>query len=198
MKQLLIATSNKGKFRELSDMLSGRVDKLFSLADFPAMILPPETGSSFKENALIKARHAAEVSGMPAIADDSGLEVEYLGGRPGVHSARYAGDSATDAENNEKLLLDLSRANPDQRAARFRCCIAFCNRNGECETFSGELPGTIIEVFRGSNGFGYDPLFLVTGHDRTLAELDLETKNRISHRAEAFRNFMEHLATLTR
>lgn len=194
MKQLLVATSNRGKFREFSDMLSGRVEELFSLADFPRMILPPETGSTFEENAIIKARHAAAESGIPAIADDSGLEVDYLGGRPGVYSARFAGESASDRDNNEKLLVELAQVIPDRRDARFRCCIAFCQTNGECVTFSGHLPGRIIAEPRGNNGFGYDPLFLVEAYDRTLAELEMEIKNSISHRAEALHKFINHLA----
>lgn len=194
MKKLLVATSNKGKFLELSEMLSGKVDELYSLADFPEIVLPPETGSTFEENAIIKARHAAMVSGIPAIADDSGLEVEYLDGRPGVHSARFAGESATDRDNNEKLLAELVNVPHDRRDAKFRCCIAYSPIDGECDTFPGQLHGRIIEKPRGGNGFGYDPLFLVTGYDRTLAELEIEVKNSISHRAEALKRFMEYIA----
>jgi XTP/dITP diphosphohydrolase len=196
MKQLLIATSNRGKFSEFSELLSGLVEEIFSLNDFPEMTLPPETGKTFEDNAIIKSRHAAMETGIPTIADDSGLEVEILGGRPGVHSARFAGESATDPDNNEKLLVELANVDKNSRGARFACCIAFCQPNGSCVTFSGQLPGNIIEEPRGSNGFGYDPLFLVSGYDKTLAELEMGIKNKISHRAEAFKGFMEHLASI--
>ncbi|MBT0662877.1 XTP/dITP diphosphatase [Geobacter pelophilus] len=194
MKQLLIATSNRGKFCEFSELLSNQVTELFSLADFPQMILPPETGETFEENAIIKASYAARETGIPTIADDSGLEVNYLGGRPGVHSARFAGEAATDQENNKKLLYELANINHEERTARFSCCIAFCSPDGTCATFTGQLAGSIIEQPRGNNGFGYDPLFLVTGYNKTLAELDMSIKNRISHRAEAFRRFTNYLS----
>ncbi|GAM10742.1 non-canonical purine NTP pyrophosphatase [Geobacter sp. OR-1] len=195
MKQLLVATSNRGKFGEFKAMLAPRVAELFSLADFPQLTLPPETGRTFAENAIIKARHAARETGIPTIADDSGLEVDYLGGRPGVLSARFAGESATDGENNSRLLLELMHVDRKQRGARFACCIAFCQPDGSCLTFSGQLAGSIIEQPRGSNGFGYDPLFLVSEYDQTLAELDSTTKNLISHRAKAFQRFLEHIST---
>ncbi len=195
MRQLLIATSNQGKFREFASLLVGQVDQIFSLADFPDMLLPPEDGTTFIENAILKARHAACVTGIPSLADDSGLEVAYLDGRPGVLSARYAGESATDLDNNDKLLRVLADLPPENRKARFVCCIAFCQPNGTCITFDGELRGTILHEQRGRNGFGYDPLFLVDGHTETLAELDVAVKNTISHRARAFAQFREYLAT---
>jgi len=194
MRQLLIATSNQGKFREFSSLLAGQVEQVLSLADFPDMVLPPEDGETFVENAIIKARHAARVTGIPTLADDSGLEVACLDGRPGVMSARYAGESATDADNNAKLLRDLSDVPSELRMARFVCCIAFCQPDGSCITFDGELPGTILHEQRGEHGFGYDPLFQVNGNVETLAELDMAVKNGISHRARAFARFREYLA----
>ncbi len=195
MRQLLIATSNQGKFREFANLLDGKVPQVLSLVDFPDMVLPPEDGATFVENAIIKARHAARVTGIPSLADDSGLEVACLDGRPGVLSARYAGESATDADNNVKLLRDLADVPSVLRTARFVCCIAFCLPDGSCITFDGELPGTIMHEQRGKRGFGYDPLFLVKGHVETLAELDMAVKNSISHRAQAFGRFMEYLAS---
>lgn len=195
MKRLLVATNNRGKFREFSEMLSDRVEELYSLADFPQVALPPETGSTFAENAVIKARHAAEATGIPAIADDSGLEVEYLGGRPGVHSARFAGESASDSDNNLKLLAEIASAPDTERSARFICCIAYCQPGNDCATFSGELVGSIIDTPRGAQGFGYDPLFLVSSHGKTLAELDMATKNAISHRSKALVLFKAHISS---
>jgi len=198
MNQLLIATSNQGKFSEFSDMLSGMVNELFSLRDYPKLLLPPESGSTFEANALIKAKYAAVTTGVPALADDSGLEVDYLKGSPGVFSARFAGMAATDTDNNKKLLLELDNVDHSLRSARFTCCIAFCSPDGECVTFSGNLHGSIIEAPRGENGFGYDPLFMVEGYDKTLAELDAAIKNKISHRATAFNKFRDFLASGTR
>lgn len=194
MKQLLIATSNSGKFREFSGLLVGLVEQPLSLRDFPDLELPPEDGDTFRDNAVIKALHAAKIAGMPAIADDSGLEVKALGGRPGVRSARYAGENAGDSDNNALLLKEMAAIPDGEREARFVCCIAFCNPDGVCVTFEGELRGEILPEPRGSDGFGYDPLFVVSGHDKTLAELDLEEKNSISHRARAFLLFREHLS----
>jgi XTP/dITP diphosphohydrolase len=194
MRQLLIATSNQGKFREFAALLSGQVSEVLSLVDFPDMVLPSEDGVTFVENAIIKARHAARVTGIPSLADDSGLEVACLDGRPGVLSARFAGESATDADNNAKLLRDLANVPSERRMARFVCCIAFCQPDGSCITFDGELPGTILHEQRGRHGFGYDPLFLVNGYVETLAELDMAVKNSISHRAKAFGRFRDYLA----
>jgi len=193
VKQLLVATSNHGKFSEFSEMLSGHVDKLFSLCDFPELKLPAETGETFEENALIKARHAANATGIPTIADDSGLEVDSLQGAPGVHSARYAGERSVDSANNSKLLKELENVDQDRRGARFSCCIAFCQPDGGCRTFFGQLQGRIINEPRGNNGFGYDPLFLIPEYDKTLAELDMQIKNSISHRSNALRQLINDL-----
>lgn len=197
MKQLLVATTNMGKLKEFGQLLHGRVESLLSLRDFPDLILPPETGTTFQENALIKSRHAAKVSGIPSIADDSGLEVDYLRGSPGVQSARYAGEFANDSENNIKLLKELSNTCKENRTARFVCCIAFCQPDGDCKTFSGELRGSIISEPKGINGFGYDPLFLVEPYNMTLAELDIKIKNSISHRSEALNKLIKYLSSET-
>jgi XTP/dITP diphosphohydrolase len=194
MKHLLIATSNKGKFREFSDLLGSLVDQVFSLEDFPDLLLPEENGTTFRENAIIKSRHAATVTGLPVIADDSGLEVVILGGRPGVYSARFAGEDARDEDNNRKLLEEMAGIPLKDRTARFVCCIALSLPDGTCQTFEGVLSGLILEQPRGKNGFGYDPLFLVREYGKSMAELDLSVKNRISHRACALRNCLDYLA----
>jgi len=194
MKQLLIATSNKGKFREFSDLLGSLVDQVFSLEDFPDLLLPEENGTTFRENAIIKSRHAATVTGLPVIADDSGLEVVILGGRPGVYSARFAGEDARDEDNNRKLLEEMAGIPLKDRTARFVCCIALSLPDGTCQTVEGVLSGLILEQPRGENGFGYDPLFLVKEYGKSMAELDLSVKNRISHRACALRKCLDYLA----
>lgn len=193
MKELLVATGNQGKFREIEELLRGTVGILVSLADFPGVPPVEEDGATFAENAVKKALTAARVTGMPVIADDSGLEVEALGGRPGVYSARYAGADADDAENNAKLLKELANVPADERTAAFRCAIALCFPDGNCRTFAGELAGVILREPRGTGGFGYDPLFLVPEYGQTLAELPLAVKNAISHRGKALAALLEYL-----
>jgi len=194
MKELLVATGNRGKLRELEHLLAGVVERLLSLADFPD--LPPviEDGATFAENAIKKARHAARQTGRVALADDSGLVVAALDGRPGVHSARFAGPDADDARNNARLLQELTEVSADRRQAAFHCVIALCQPDGECRTFTGELPGLILSAPRGEEGFGYDPLFLVPEYGKTLAELPLAVKNRISHRGRALAQLKAYLA----
>lgn len=194
MKELLVATTNKGKLRELELLLQGCVERLFSLADFPELPAVKEDGTTFAENAIKKARSAAMASGLPVLADDSGLIVDFLDGRPGVHSARFAGATATDTENNARLLRELAGVPDESRCAAFRCVIALCLPDGSCETFDGELRGILLETPRGTEGFGYDPLFLVPEYGKTLAELPLVTKNRISHRGNALLRLKEFLA----
>ncbi|MDO9081245.1 MAG: RdgB/HAM1 family non-canonical purine NTP pyrophosphatase, partial [Desulfuromonadales bacterium] len=140
---------------------------------------------TFAENATKKAATIALLSGRLTLADDSGLEVAALAGEPGIHSARYAGEDADDAANNRKLLAALATLPPEQRAAAFVCVMALCTPDGSCRTFAGRLEGAIINELRGTEGFGYDPLFVVAGEQRTLAEIPLAEKNRISHRAQA-------------
>lgn len=196
MKELLVATRNRGKLREIESLLGGSVAALSSLADFPDIPLAVEDGATFAENALKKARSAAQASGKPVIADDSGLVVDALAGRPGVHSARFAGEGATDEENNAKLLREMSGIPHERRTAAFHCVIVLCFPDASCQTFSGELKGVILDAPRGAGGFGYDPLFIVPEYGRTLAELPLETKNVISHRGKALAKLKEYLVNM--
>ena len=186
MKELLIATGNKGKFNEIQLLLQGTVDRLYSTTDFPDLLAVMEDGVTFAENAIKKAQSAAKMTGKPVIADDSGLLVDALNGRPGVHSARFAGENAGDVENNVRLLKELAGIPPQQRTAAFHCVIALCLPEGDCLTFDGELNGVILNTPRGAGGFGYDPLFLVPEFGQTLAELSMDVKNAISHRGKAF------------
>lgn len=193
---LVLATRNSGKVKELREMLGGLPVRLFSLADWPQIPAIPETGSTFRENALLKAHAVARETGLTALADDSGLEVDYLGGAPGVFSARFAGEPADDLRNNQKL-LDLLRGVPsDKRTARFRCVLAVVTPAKREYVTEGECRGVILEAPRGSGGFGYDPLFLVPEYGQTMAELPLEVKNRISHRGRALRQAICILAEL--
>jgi XTP/dITP diphosphohydrolase len=195
MKELLVATGNKGKLRELELLLSGVVARLVSPVDVFSLPAVVEDGETFAENAIIKARSAAVATGKMTIADDSGLVVDELGGQPGVRSARFAGDGASDAENNAKLLRELAGVPGERRNAAFRCVIALCTPDGECRTFEGELKGVLLEEQRGNGGFGYDPLFLVPEYGQTLAEIPLEIKNAISHRGKALARLKEYLLT---
>jgi len=185
MKELVIATANKGKFIELQLLLQGTVDRLLSATDFPELSAIEEDGVTFSENAVKKAKISAHVTGKPVIADDSGLLVDALDGRPGVHSARFAGLKADDAANNVKLLKELAGVPEQRRTATFHCVIALCLPDGNCLTFDGELRGVILGAPRGEGGFGYDPLFLVPEFGKTLAELPMDVKNAISHRGKA-------------
>jgi XTP/dITP diphosphohydrolase len=196
MKELVVATGNQGKLREIQELLRGCVEKLLSPKDFPSFPIVVEDGLTFSENALKKAKAAAEVTGKPVIADDSGLVVQALEGRPGIFSARFAGEGASDADNNRKLLAEISRTRPPDRDAAFHCAVALCFPDGTCHTFDGELRGLIIDTPRGEEGFGYDPLFLIPEYGRTLAELPLEIKNRISHRGKALEALKDFLVTL--
>jgi len=182
---IVLATRNAGKARELTTLLHGLVERVESLAAHPRVILPHETGSTYRENAIAKARAVHLALGAPALGDDSGLEVEALGGEPGLRSARFAGPGATDSTNNELLLLKLSGVPPERRGARFRCVIALALGPEDLVVAEGECPGRILETPRGEGGFGYDPLFLPNGEALTFAELTDERKNAISHRARA-------------
>lgn len=185
MKQLVVATTNQGKLREIAHYLDGLVEQLISLADLPAIGPIVEDGATFEANALIKARTVGRLTGLPTLADDSGLEVRCLGNRPGVHSARFAGEQATDAANNEKLLQEMAGVPASERDAAFHCAMVLWLPAGESVTFDGYLAGSVLTTFQGDGGFGYDPLFLVAGCNKTLAELSLEEKNRLSHRGRA-------------
>jgi XTP/dITP diphosphohydrolase len=196
MKELLVATGNQGKFLEIKELLRDTVANLFSLEDFPEIPPVEEDGATFAENAVKKAQIAAQATGKPVIADDSGLEVVSLGGRPGVYSARFAGEGAGDSENNAKLLRELADLPNGEGTAAFQCVVALCFPDGSCRTFSGELKGVILKEPRGTGGFGYDPLFMVPEYGRTLAELPLEVKNAISHRGKALAELKMHLRSL--
>jgi XTP/dITP diphosphohydrolase len=198
MKQLFVATGNRGKLAEIRAILNGVVEELVSPDRYPALPAVDEDGDTFEANALKKALSAARATGLPALADDSGLVVDLLGGRPGVLSARYAGMGASDAENMARLLRDLSSFPPGPRTARFVCVMALCLPDGSCRTFHGELHGEIIAEPAGSHGFGYDPVFFLPDHGRTLAQLEPEQKNVISHRGAALARLKEALAVTDR
>ncbi|HEY5513211.1 MAG TPA: XTP/dITP diphosphatase [Geomonas sp.] len=185
MKELLVASGNQGKLREFGELLRGMVDTILSPADFPGLPEVEEDGATFEENAIKKARSAALFTGRPVLADDSGLSVDFLLGRPGVYSARFAGEGASDADNNALLLCELAGVPAERRSAAFHCVIALCQPDGSCQTFDGSLPGVILDAPRGAGGFGYDPLFLVPEYGQTFSELPPEIKNAISHRGRA-------------
>jgi XTP/dITP diphosphohydrolase len=195
--RVVVATRNAGKLRELVPLLA-EASLGFELVTIDALAPTAELredGLTFEENALAKARQAAAATGLPALADDSGLEVSALGGAPGVHSARYAGLGATDAANNAKLLEALRGVPPERRAARYRCVAAFVDPARGLElTRAGSCEGFLLEAPRGVGGFGYDPLFLVPDRGLTMAEIPTGEKNRLSHRAAAFRALAAALA----
>ncbi len=193
MKKLVVATRNRGKIKEIQALLEGMVESVICSADIDGFSDTVEDGVTFEENALKKAREAALFTGLPALADDSGLVVDALNGRPGVYSARFAGDGAGDEANNVQLLKELKNIESDRRQAAFVCVLAFVTPNGVERIFAGRVGGQVLTVPRGSEGFGYDPLFLVAGFNRTMAELDLAEKNSISHRGQAFRQFRDYL-----
>jgi len=193
IKELLVATGNSGKMKEFAALFEESGITLYSLKDFPSLVPALEDGCSFGENALKKAAAASSQTGLRVIADDSGLCVDALDGSPGVFSARYAGDGVGDEVNNLKLLQELTGIPREQRSAAFRCVIAFCTPEGIKETFAGELRGVILERSSGSGGFGYDPIFMVPEYGKSLAELPLEVKNRISHRGRASQALREYL-----
>lgn len=184
--ELLIATNNAGKIRELASLLSNLPLRLRRLSEFPHIEEVEETGRTFAENAELKARLYSRQTGCRTLADDSGLEVDALGGAPGVLSARYAGAHATDEERNARLLAELNLTGDEQRSARFICAIALCEPGEEeAKVFSGVCEGRISQSPQGAGGFGYDPLFIPAGYDQTFGELPEELKQQISHRARA-------------
>jgi XTP/dITP diphosphohydrolase len=193
MKELVVATRNRGKLKELQQLLPELFDTVSCAADIPGFPETIEDGSSFEENALKKAREAMRYSGRPALADDSGLVVDILDGRPGVHSARFAGEGCGDEANNRRLLKELYGVPYGQRQAAFVCALAYVTPDGCEQVFSGRVGGRILEEGRGKDGFGYDPLFLADGFDRTMAELTLDEKNAVSHRGQALRLFRAFL-----
>jgi XTP/dITP diphosphohydrolase len=194
VKKLLVATGNKGKMNEIRQILAGFVDHLYCLEDFPNLPEVIEDGLTFEENACKKALSAARATGIPSIADDSGLVVDVLGGLPGVHSARYAGTGASDAENNRKLLDEMAGLTAHQRTAYFYCAVALCIPDGRCRIFCGTLNGVLLNSPQGAGGFGYDPLFFIPEYGKTLAELGMEVKNGISHRGRALEKLRKYLS----
>ncbi len=186
--KLVLATRNPGKVRELGKMLSDRrTIELLSMKDFPEAPEVIEDGATYRDNARKKAIHVAEYTGFPALADDSGLEVDALDGAPGVHSARYAGSGASDADRISKLLAAIKDAPEGERTARFKCAVAIAQPKSCTDVVIGVCEGSIIREPRGTGGFGYDPIFVPQGYDLTFAELGENVKNRISHRAKALK-----------
>jgi len=195
--RLVLATRNAHKVRELGQILAELVGELglevVGLSDFPEVPDVVETGVTFAENATLKAVAVAKATGLPSIADDSGLAVEVLGGSPGVFSARWAGRHGDDLANLELLLAQLGDVPDDERAAAFVCAAALALPEGPVTIEEGRMPGTLARAPRGSNGFGYDPILVVDGDGRTAAELSPEEKNAISHRGSAFRALVPHI-----
>ena len=194
MKKIILATSNLGKVRELNSMLEGQYN-VVSQIDMNVEEVP-ETGASFIENALIKARNASSQSQLPAFADDSGLVVDALNGEPGIYSARYAGESATDEDNIVKLLSRME--DQDNRRASFWCAMVFVRHAGDPEPIIVEKSweGQILRELKGNNGFGYDPIFYLPELNCTSAQLSAEEKNRKSHRGQALQEILKHLLSL--
>ncbi|PZN11033.1 MAG: non-canonical purine NTP pyrophosphatase [Bacillota bacterium] len=193
--ELVIATSNPGKLAEIRTIFqeAGLELRLRSLADFPGITMPREDGETFLDNARRKALAVARQAGRPALADDSGLCVDALGGRPGVRSARYAGEGAGDAANNARLLAELAGVPPERRGAEFRCAVVLALPDGRWTAAEGSARGRILEEPRGRGGFGYDPLFLSDELGVTFAEAPPEEKNRVSHRGRALRALLPRL-----
>jgi XTP/dITP diphosphohydrolase len=197
MQTLLLGTRNPGKVREIESILSECGWSFSSLQSFPAVDTPAESGDTYAENAILKARFYALATGMCALADDSGLEVEALSGAPGVFSARYAGENASDADRRALLLSELAKIPNANRRARFVAVVAISDAKGSVLNVSeGICEGTIIFSPRGGGGFGYDPLFVPDGYNQTFAELSEDIKNRISHRARALMNTRAFLSQL--
>ncbi len=195
--QIVIASHNVHKIREFRAILKPLAGlDVLSLIDFPNYHLPPETGATFEENAILKAVHAATHLDKWVLADDSGLVVPALQGAPGVYSARYAGPDATDAENRKKLLRDMLHLHDSLRQAYFECWIAIASPKGLKKVVRGISEGMILEAEKGSQGFGYDPLFIKHEYGKTFAEMDETTKNRVSHRRKAFDRILPTIEAL--
>ena len=186
--QIILATHNRGKMKEMSSILAHLPVKLLTLDDFPQIGEIPETGETLKENAFIKAETVHQKTGLPALADDTGLEVDALDGAPGVHSSRYDGETATFEDNCRKMMQEMDGIPAEERTARFHTVIAFVSDSGN-EWTEGMVEGRILEKKQGDGGFGYDPLFYYPPLKKTFAELNSEQKNNISHRGKALRNF---------
>jgi XTP/dITP diphosphohydrolase len=194
MHKIVLASSNQGKLRELQAVLAPIAVELIPQNRFD-LVDADETGLTFVENAIIKARHAAQITGLPALADDSGLCVDALNGAPGIYSARYSGESATDATNNQKLLTELQASENKNRAAQFHCVLVLMRHATDPIPLiaHGTWAGEILEVARGDNGFGYDPLFFCPALQASSAELSPAVKNRVSHRAQALVKLVKNM-----
>ena len=192
----MLASSNVGKLREINQLIGGLGMEAVPQSDFDVPDAD-ETGLTFVENAILKARHAAHLTGLPAVADDSGLEVDALDGAPGIYSSRFAGVGASDADNVQKLLVELKAVSEDQRTARFQCLMVFMAHAEDPTPLicQGSWEGRILFVPQGENGFGYDPLFWVPGEQCAAAELSSEVKNRLSHRGQALQKLLSALKT---
>jgi XTP/dITP diphosphohydrolase len=197
--RVVLASSNGGKLRELASLLAPLGFELIAQNTL-GVETPPETGETFADNALLKARHAAAATQLPALADDSGIEVDALGGRPGIYSARYAGEGASDEDNLRKMLSELRNVPSEKRTARYQCVIAFVSTSADPKPLlaSGTWDGSLISEPRGLGGFGYDPIFIPHGFDRTAAELDAVEKNALSHRGQALRALVAQLQARAR
>lgn len=191
--KIVLASKNKKKIEELRRILKDLDVELLSVNDFPHLEEVIEDGLTFDENALKKARYVSRQTGLPALADDSGLEVDALGGAPGVRSARYAGEGATDEDNIKKLLQELQGVPLEKRNARFVCCIALVFPNGQEYLFWGDVRGKITETPKGNQGFGYDPVFMPEGFQITFAQMQSHEKDEISHRKKALDKLREFL-----
>jgi len=191
MRQIVLASGNKGKVREIKSMLAGQDIEVLPQSEFNVSDIE-ETGLTFVENALIKARHAAKISGLPAIADDSGIEVDALNGAPGIYSARFAGVGATDSENLDKLLRDIASIDEPLRTARFQCVLVLLRHEKDPTPIicQGTWEGSLLREIKGENGFGYDPIFWLEDKQCTSAQLPPEIKDQLSHRGQALRKLV--------
>ena len=186
--QLVLATNNEDKIREIRDLLDDLPVTIMTRDDFLEFPDVEETGATLEENAILKAKTIAEFCDLPALADDSGLEVDALNGAPGVHSSRYAGENVTYADNNRKLLTELQDLPHEKRTAKFRCVIAVCWGGDDVETVEGAAEGFIAEETEGQSGFGYDPVFYYPPSDKRFSQMTLEEKNVVSHRGKALQD----------
>lgn len=196
MNSVLIATNNAGKARDFEVLFQRYGIQVLTLADLEKPIDVEETGTTFEANAILKAETVAKQLELIVIADDSGLEVDAINGAPGVYSARYAGEEKNDDENIDKLLTELQDFTNDERTARFRCVLAVAGPNMETITFEGSCEGEILHERRGTNGFGYDPIFYVPSKKCSMAQLSAEEKGQISHRGAALKKLAQQLPTL--
>ncbi|MDY0189300.1 MAG: XTP/dITP diphosphatase [Desulfuromonas sp.] len=190
--RLLIASQNRGKLKEISSLLATVGIEAIGMDDYANLVPAQEDGVTLEENAIKKAQALVQQTGLPCLADDSGLMVDALDGRPGVYSARYAGEDASYADNNNLLLREMQAVPAEKRQAAFCCVMALCYPDGSCHLFEGKLPGYILESLQGDGGFGYDPLFAVGDSNRSLAQMTIEEKNLISHRGLALQKLLDY------